>query len=185
MTDFEICIAKTLDIEMGFVDNPNDAGGATNFGLSLRFMQRLSDTDKDGYADGDIDRDGDVDIDDIKKLTLPNVHRILKAYFWDTLPVNEASVPLSIKWKLFDISVNCSPVQAIKMLQRALKVEADGVFGIKSWESLHTLSTDTVLAGLAEQQMKHYSACVVNRPANLTFLRGWTERAFEQLEVGV
>lgn len=182
MTDFEKCIAKTLDIEKGFVDDPNDAGGATNFGVSLRFLQKLIDTDRDGYVDGDIDKDGDVDVDDIKKLTLDDVHRIMRTYFWNELPFIETNIPLSIKWKVFDISIHCSPLRAVKILQKALKIIPDGVWGIKSYNALQTANTDSLLNSISKEQMKYYSSIIVNRPANLKFLKNWTWRAFEQLE---
>jgi lysozyme family protein len=180
--DFEKCVGQTLDIEKGYVDNPNDVGGATNFGLSLRFLQRLTTIDKNGYAEGDIDHDGHIDVDDIKKLTIEDVYRILKTHFWDVLPTAELDVPMSIKWKVFDISVNCSPAQAIRTLQRALRVEPDGDFGEISKKALSTMPIDTILTGLSQYQMRYYTDCVVNRPANLTFLKGWTDRAFKQLE---
>jgi lysozyme family protein len=183
MTAYEMCAAQTLDIEKGFVDNPNDAGGATNFGVSLRFLKRLVDIDKDGYVDGDIDRDGDVDVDDIKKLTLPDVYRIMKTYFWDELPITaDESVPIKIRWKMFDIAINCSPIRAIKLLQQALGVDADGVWGIMSWKALKTTPEERILCALSQRLMKYYSQCVANKPTNLPFLVGWTDRAFTQFK---
>lgn len=51
-----------LKVEGGYVDDPNDAGGATNWGISLRFV-------KQSGVDLDIDGDGDIDAEDMKALT--------------------------------------------------------------------------------------------------------------------
>jgi lysozyme family protein len=181
MGSFETCVAQTLDIEKGYVDNPNDAGGATNFGLSLRFLKKLADADKDGFVDGDIDKDGDVDIDDVKHLTLEDDRRILKSYFWDMLPMAPFEGQIKVQWKLFDIAVNCSPAQSIKILQRAVGVEADGLVGVKTLTAAKTMPEDTLLQKLSYHQLRYYNQCVWNRPANLAFLKGWTERADKQL----
>ena len=37
MSAFELAIPIVLKHEGGFADNPADPGGATNFGISLRF----------------------------------------------------------------------------------------------------------------------------------------------------
>lgn len=44
---FEVCVARTLRHEGLYVDHPSDAGGATNYGISLRFLKRLQDVDRD------------------------------------------------------------------------------------------------------------------------------------------
>ena len=46
--------------EGGFVDDPADPGGATNFGVTIHTMRRLG---------LDLDRDGDVDVTDVRRLT--------------------------------------------------------------------------------------------------------------------
>ena len=46
--------------EGGFVNDPDDPGGATNLGVTLATARRLG-LDKDG--------DGDVDVADVKRLT--------------------------------------------------------------------------------------------------------------------
>lgn len=164
------------------MNDPNDAGGATNYGISLRFLRKLADTDRNGFVDGDIDQDGDVDVDDIKALTPDKVKEILKIYFWDSIPFINSMLPLNVKWKAFDISVHSSPLNAVKIFQKALKVEPDGMWGSISSLAISNIDTDTLLTRVSEAQVKYYVSCVTNRPQNLKFLKNWTWRAFEQME---
>lgn len=46
--------------EGGYVNDPDDPGGATNFGVTIHTMRRLG---------LDLDADGDVDADDVQRLT--------------------------------------------------------------------------------------------------------------------
>jgi lysozyme family protein len=73
MAVFETAIDVVLRHEGGFVNNVHDSGGATNFGISLRFL-------RDYPGDGDFDGDGDVDIDDIRKMTLTDAKRVYRKH---------------------------------------------------------------------------------------------------------
>ena len=81
MSTFDKAIEVTLAHEGGFTDDPVDTGGATNWGVSLRFLKDAGDLDGDGVLDGDLDGDGDVDYDDIKKMARAEAIRIYKLHF--------------------------------------------------------------------------------------------------------
>ncbi len=63
MSNFEKAVEKVLEHEGGYVDHKNDPGGATNYGISLRFVKQSTGIDLD------VDGDGDIDADDIKAMT--------------------------------------------------------------------------------------------------------------------
>jgi lysozyme family protein len=179
--NFDICLEKTLKIEGGYVNDPADAGKATKYGVSLKFLQKLAATDSNGFAYADIDKDGDVDEADIQHLTLEDVHRIMKAYFWDVLPMDKFTYNINLQWKLFDISVHASPAQAVRTLQRAVKVEPDGEIGEITLAAVHAMNQDTLLVKISHEQLKYYNKCVWLRPVNVKFLQNWTWRADQQL----
>jgi lysozyme family protein len=118
--DFERCFRFTLGREGGFVDDPRDAGGATNHGISLR------------YAMGkgrvlDLDHDGDVDAADIRLVT-PNVARTMyRLDFWR--PVGGDGLPGPLGLVAFDSAVLCGAARAPRWLQQALGVPVDGAIG--------------------------------------------------------
>ena len=90
MSDFEKCITKTLRYEgvssssEGYVDHPNDKGGATKFGISYSFVKDTGNIDF-------FDMNGDMVLDkrDIQQLTFE------KASFPLPVSFTLSCVPLS------------------------------------------------------------------------------------------
>jgi lysozyme family protein len=178
--DFKICADRTLGIEGGDADDPNDAGGRTRYGVSLEFLKKLDDTDKDGFVDGDLDRDGDVDEKDIEHLTLDDYFRIMKRYFWDAIPMDR--IPdIDVKWKLFDLSVHASPLQSIKTFQRAVGAEPDGIIGSETLALAREFTKDSLLCAFSYNQLRFYNASIIHRPKNYKYMANWTWRADQRL----
>lgn len=184
-----------LKIEGGWVDDPVDRGGATKYGISLRFLVTAGqiDRDKDGFADFDLDFDGDIDGQDIRKLTVENAFYLYHEHFWKPLGCDE--LPRPIGEMVFDQGVNGGNVAAKKLLQRAINyclsvtsgkaIAVDGVIG-----STTILAMTSVLAhpgigfaGLAEAYRQavrdRYHAIVASDPSQRRFLKGWLRRADE------
>lgn len=72
-TIFEAAHAHVAKWEGGFFDHPNDPGGVTMYGVSLMFLKSL------GLVEGDIDGDGDIDRDDVLKITRDTAKAIFPA----------------------------------------------------------------------------------------------------------
>jgi lysozyme family protein len=60
---FNELVKTILKFEGGYVDHPSDPGGATNFGISLRFMLLTKDVEL-----FDMNKDGKIDKEDVKLL---------------------------------------------------------------------------------------------------------------------
>lgn len=132
---FNNAVTLVLDasIEGGLVDNPNDPGGITNHGISLRFASSVGDLNGDGRPDLDVDGDGDIDPDDIRKLTPEQATDVFRFYFWRLLRCDE--LPSGLALLTFDAGINQGRGPAITMLQQALGIKADGKLGPVTMEA--------------------------------------------------
>lgn len=197
---FDIAFAKVDLAEGGFVNNPADRGGPTNHGVSLRFLvaEGKIDANHDGFADYDLNMDGDIDIADIKALTVADAKALFKRCFWDRLGCDALPAPLDAA--VFDQGVNGGCVAAIKLLQsavnRVIDVPAahlagvpvalliDGNFGPKSVQALrYVLALPCGLAALMiayrAAAADRYRGIVAVDPTQSGVLKGWLRRASE------
>jgi lysozyme family protein len=169
---------KTLGHEGGYNEVKGDAGGATNFGVSLRFL-------KDAYNfddTADIDNDGDVDKDDIKSMSKADAQEIYYKHFWLKNKCDQITNQI-IASKFFDMSVNMGLVQATKLLQRSLNhfklfnIAEDGKIGPKTLQAVNQVHSDQLLHVMRKECEAFYIRLVEKKPEYKKFLKGWTNRA--------
>lgn len=185
MSDFSLAIPTILRHEGGFSDDKTDPGGATNFGISLRFLIKSGDLDGDGLLDGDIDGDHDIDVDDIRKMTRKEAENIYFLYFWQKYDYSRIN-SLLLATKIFDLSVNAGPAQAHKISQRAIWsansykcIEDDSLLGPKTISFLNKTNPDLILAALKSEAAGFYRGLIQKNPDLNKYLNGWLKRAYE------
>ena len=184
MANFDLAIGVVLKHEGGYVDDSNDAGGATNYGISLRWLKDVGDLDGDGFQEGDFNCDGVVDVNDIKQMTLQNAIDLYKSQWWDKY--SYGNIPSQIlATKIFDTSVNVGSRQCHKFLQRALNavngnqnVTVDGMVGPQTMGAVVEANQVGVLSAFRSEQAGFYRLICQVRPANKKFLKGWLRRAY-------
>jgi lysozyme family protein len=148
---FETAVNATLQYEGGYVNDPNDPGGETNFGISKKAYPNL----------------------DIKALTIDDAKTIYKRDYWDKL--NLDSIPEGISSCVFDSTVNQGTKEATILLQRAAGVKDDGVIGpmtlaaVKSKDPVHLIRDFTV------QRILMYSTL----PEWQYYSKNWTQRSID------
>ena len=111
---FLACEPFTLKEEGGNSDDAHDPGGRTHDGI----IQRECDAWRKAH---------DEPLIDVYTLSDAERDEIYYAQYW--LP-NCPNVPPGLDLCLFDDGVNTGPVEAVKFLQTALGVTADGHFGV-------------------------------------------------------
>lgn len=174
MSQFEQAIPIILLHEGGFVNHPSDPGGATNFGVSLRYL-------KD--AGLDIDGDGDIDSDDIRKLNAESASVIYRKYWWDKYGY-ERIHDQYVATKVFDMAVNMGAKQAHILLQRACNevtgnenLTVDGILGAQSLAVINSIEPQRLIWALRNHMANFYRTLARNKPQLAPFLRGWLNRA--------
>lgn len=163
---FRACLDVVLPHEGGFVDDPEDPGGATKFGISLRAAQGFGSL-------ADVDHDGDVDRSDILELTVEDAAGIYRAQYWTTLRCDE--IPAGLDLMLFDFGVNAGPTAAVRLLQGALAVKVDGVIGPKTLAAVRAADRPRAIDAMATRRQQFYRS-LAKFPR---FGRGWLRRTEE------
>ena len=156
LTKFDDIIEITLKHEGGYVHDPKDLGGETNFGIAKRF-----------YPDVDI-----------KNLTKEGAKDIYKRDYWDKNKIDDVSDDL--KHIYFDMCVNQGRGRAIKILQRSANakgadLKVDGGLGPMTIAAVSNVELDRVRA----YRIKYYADLVTRKPDLEKFYFGWFRRALE------
>lgn len=171
--NFDIAVQHVLKHEGGFVHHPADPGGATNMGVSLRFLEN------DGlYFDND--GDGDMDADDIALMTEEQAIEVYLEKFWKKEYENLHEPAVAIK--LFDMAVNMGHKQATKIFQRACNdcgpiVDVDGYIGQQTIHAANCSSPECLLREMVKHQKRFYEKLIEKKPSLAAFAHGWNNRA--------
>lgn len=179
---FDKAILITLKHEGGFVNDPVDPGGATNWGMSIRFLTNdAGDADGDGFLDGDIDKDGDIDVDDIKNMTVEEARKLYRIYFWDKYDY-DTIVDFVVAARVFDMTVNMGPRQTGKIVQRALNncgqnVGVDGAIGKNTFAAINCTDPEILMAEIRQEHAQFYIDLIAAKPKFEKYRKGWLRRA--------
>ena len=168
---FEQAVAWLLTQEGGWVDDPRDPGGATNFGISLRFALQVGDLDRDGHPDLDIDGDGQITPSDIRALPREQAIQLYRSQFWDL--VRADMLPLRLAPAVFDAAVNQGRGPAISMLQQSLGTAVDGKLGPLTLAASARANADTLVDYLARRAIRYSKLQTFEH-----FGAGWMRRLF-------
>jgi len=182
MSEFNLAIPIILRHEGGFVNDAADPGGATNFGVSLRWLK------SQGLIDDLIHETGaDLAIQDRSQEEVLAVHRIsvdeAKAFYqkfwWDAYHYG-TFIAQAVASKVFDMAVNLGAPRAHKMLQHVIGAAVDGILGQASYAAANNWPSVPLLTSLQNVQADFYRAIVSANPARTKFLAGWLKRAYDQ-----
>lgn len=163
ISSFDVAVEHVRREEGGLVDNPDDPGGRTNFGIT----QRLLDQARAAYPPEPLPLLVD-------NLTWPQAREIYRGHFWVALRGDQ--LPLCIALPLLDAAVNSSVPRAAKWLQLALGVPADGWIGMQTISAVRAAEPKRVLNEFFARRAYHY---MLQDAIDDTFGLGWARRLFK------
>ncbi len=168
--------------EGGYVNDPDDPGGATNHGVTIHTMRRLG---------LDLDGDGQVSAADVRALSRDQAIEIFVRHYYQQTRINR--LPESIQPSVFDMYVNAG-ANAVRILQRLLndmrlQVEVDGVIGpqtIAAARDAQAAAPGHFVDAYGIARRNYYYALADRRPSSRKYARrrdggkgGWIRRAEE------
>lgn len=158
---FSAALPFVLRWEGGFVNNPNDPGGATNRGVTQAVYNAWR------ARQGQPSRD-------VRSIADEEVRSIYEANYW--LPPRCDLLRQQLDLVQFDTAVNMGPGRAVRMLQDALGCEVDGDFGGGTRRAADACDLGSAIAGYCDRREAYYRHLVTANPKLAVFLRGWLNR---------
>ncbi len=154
-------INKVLVAEGGFVNDPSDSGGATNFGITQGTYETF--------------KGRKVSLAEMKAMPKSDAIKIYKTSYWNKIGGDQLK-SFNVAYALFDQAVNRGPGAAIKLAQKIVGVKADGGIGPATIAALNNFDEKKFLERFLAETIAAYQALVINRPKDAKFLNGWLNR---------
>lgn len=175
MTSNDAIIERLIDREGPFNDDPEDAGGATNMGITGRTLRRWRRS-----TGGHVPRPGAETREAVKALKRPEVRLIYRKFYLERWRIDKIGDD-ELREHLLDCVVLYGP-KAIRWMQKFLRVKADAIIGPITRRAVARRDPMTVSRELVKTRLMYTARRVKRKPDQAKFLPGWTARALKFLE---
>jgi lysozyme family protein len=142
----------------GYVNDPDDSGGETKYGVSKNNNPEVNVTNLTWYGAKDV----------------------FYEKYW--LPGASDQIQNRIAVLHFDGCVNHGVGQASKFLQRAVGADDDGVVGPQTIELVNKANPFDVCNSICDQREQFYYNIVADNPSQEKYIDGWIRRIDEMRE---
>ena len=164
--NFFFSLEMVLKHEGGFVDHPEDPGGATNKGITHKTYAEFLGRPLE-------------DVDELKNIPDEHVQLIYKNGYWDRIMADQ--MPDGLDFATFDWAVNSGPGRAAKNLQSLVGATEDGAIGPRTMARINSTDPVALIQALAKRREEYYRSLKTFG----TFGRGWLRRNEETLEAAL
>lgn len=168
MTDFfPKALEYTVGIEKGFVNDPDDAGGPTNYGITQAVLSAYRGHPCTAF--------------EVSQMELSEAAEIYRAKFWNSISLDRVRQPL-ITQVMFDAAVLFGPAVSVLYAQKALidcnyySLQVDGHAGPRTIEALNSVRPEFFVRSFADVLKARVSIVVASRPKNIKYRDGWENR---------
>lgn len=174
--NFEESLKAVGLAEGPYSNDADDSGGETICGLArnknpdLSIWQMLDTWKARGNTGAQLDK---------VARSNPEFMAIVKATYrgryWQTIKAD--TLPALLRYPMFSCAVNCGYKVAIALLQKALGVKVDGIFGAQTYRALNaTTSLDELLDKFYNYWATYYKNIAAKKTSQQKYLHGWLAR---------
>jgi len=154
--NFDIAFDRLMGHEGGYVDDPNDPGGETKWGISKR-----------SYPDIDV-----------KNLTRLDAKEIYRRDFWTRIHADEMYD--GVAFQALDFAINSGIGTAVRKLQAAVGVADDGYWGPVTKAAVAAMSESDIIMRFTAERLDFWTRLSTWQ----SFGKGWARRAAQNLRYG-
>ena len=153
-------LSLVLKHEGGYVNDPQDPGGATNKGITQKTYDawRVRET---------------LSKRSVRLINFWEITEIYRKQYWDKIKGDD--LPLGVDYCVFDFAVNSGTDRAAKYLQRAVGAVEDGQIGPNTLAKVASRPDDIVIDFVCDERL----AFMKRQPTWEHFKNGWSERVKE------
>lgn len=161
MADHKKLVPFVLKHEGGVVNDPDDAGGFTNKGVTLKTFRSVFGNDKTK--------------EDLINITDEQWGKIFKEYYWDKLRADDIEsqsvANMSVDW-----AYNAGVGTVAKKIQNIIGTKTDGIIGSGSLKLINSKDAKELFEQIKAARIMFYKKLVEKKPTNAKFLKGWLNR---------
>lgn len=157
-----ILIARVIDREGGYVNDPDDRGGPTNMGVTQKTLSEWLGRP--------------ATIEDVKNLKRSEVEKIYYDHYWvkpGFVGLNRSSV---IEEMLLDAAIHHGPTGAAKLLQTAVNVTPDGNIGPVTRQALNAMPGPILAAAFMGARVAKLGRIITDDRTQAKWAAGWMNR---------
>ena len=163
--DIDSMLANLAESEGGWANNPNDDGGPTMRGITLKTYQKYVNPK--------------ATIKELKKLSQEQANQIYVKEYYYGMGVDK--LPAELQELVFDMNVLHGPGNAGKIVQRALRdtgnpIKVDGVIGDKTRGIISSMDPEKLKIAINSERENFIYDIVRAKPEKREFLSGWLTR---------
>ena len=161
MADYKKLTPFVLKYEGGIVDDPDDAGGFTNKGVTLKTFRSVYGKDKTR--------------EDLINITDEQWGKIFKECYWDKFRADDIESQ-SVANMAVDWAYNAGVGTVAKKIQNIVGTKPDGIVGSGTLKLINTKDHKELFEQIKAARILFYKKLVEKKPSNEKFLKGWLNR---------
>lgn len=159
MARSEVLKPFILSFEGGYVNDPDDRGGATNRGVTLATYRSVFGKDKTAA--------------DLKGITDGEWDTVFRSLYWDKC-MGDGIADQSVANLLVDFAWHSGVAKAVRAVQSVVGAKQDGIMGSKTLHAVNASDAKALFSGLHRKRVAFLTSLA--KGTQRKYLKGWLRR---------